>query len=85
VKLHRNLNLFILTTIVNKDLLLKQQPIILIGDPVAVKPKIFSQKDILRYDFQGKQEILTSNYLPHTEPVNSDYQGCFMPDELWKG
>jgi len=31
--------------------------------------KILSRKDILHYDFHTRQEILTSNYLPHIEPV----------------
>ena len=31
--------------------------------------KILSEKDILHYLFESKQEVLTSNYLPQTKPV----------------
>lgn len=36
---------------------------------VSDDDKILSKRDILHYDFHGKQEILTSNYLPPIEPV----------------
>jgi 4-hydroxy-3-methylbut-2-enyl diphosphate reductase len=37
---------------------------------ISSEDKILSQKDILHYDFHGKQEILTSNFLPSKDPVN---------------
>ena len=45
--------------------------------------KIISQKDIVHFDFHGKQEILTSNYLPHKQPVKILVtSGASCPDAL---
>jgi len=48
--------------------------------------KIISKKDILHFDFHGKQEILTSNYLSNHEPVNILISsGASCPDALVEG
>jgi 4-hydroxy-3-methylbut-2-en-1-yl diphosphate reductase len=48
--------------------------------------KILSKRDILHYDFHGKQEILTSNYLPHKEPAKILItSGASCPDALVEG
>jgi 4-hydroxy-3-methylbut-2-enyl diphosphate reductase len=53
---------------------------------ISSEEKILSQKDILHYDFHGKQEILTSNYLPHKEPVKILMtSGASCPDALVEG
>ncbi|MBL7737626.1 MAG: 4-hydroxy-3-methylbut-2-enyl diphosphate reductase [Chitinophagaceae bacterium] len=53
---------------------------------ISSEEKIISQKDILHYDFHGKQEILTSNYLPHHEPVKILItSGASCPDALVEG
>ncbi len=45
--------------------------------------KILSQRDILHYDFHTKQEILSSNYLPHREPVKILItSGASCPDAI---
>jgi 4-hydroxy-3-methylbut-2-enyl diphosphate reductase len=50
---------------------------------ISSEEKILSQRDILHYDFHGKQEILTSNYLPHTEPVKILItSGASCPDSI---
>jgi 4-hydroxy-3-methylbut-2-enyl diphosphate reductase len=53
---------------------------------ISSEEKILSQKDILHYDFHGKQEILTSNYLPHKQPVKILItSGASCPDALVEG
>jgi 4-hydroxy-3-methylbut-2-enyl diphosphate reductase len=50
---------------------------------ISDEDKILSQKDILHYDFHGKQEILTSNYLPHKEPAKILItSGASCPDAI---
>jgi 4-hydroxy-3-methylbut-2-en-1-yl diphosphate reductase len=50
---------------------------------ISGEEKIISQRDILHYDFHGKQEILTSNYLPHKEPVKILItSGASCPDAI---
>ncbi|MFI5132141.1 MAG: 4-hydroxy-3-methylbut-2-enyl diphosphate reductase [Chitinophagales bacterium] len=50
---------------------------------ISDESKILSQKDILHYDIHGKQEILTSNYLPHKEPVKILVtSGASCPDAI---
>ena len=45
--------------------------------------KIISKRDILHYDFHIKQEILTSNYLPHKEPAKILItSGASCPDAI---
>lgn len=45
--------------------------------------KILSKRDILHYDFHGKQEILTSNYLPATTPAKILItSGASCPDAI---
>src|SRR5205085_2711134 len=47
---------------------------------------IISQRDILHYDFHTKQEILTSNYLPHKVPARILItSGASCPDALVEG
>jgi len=53
---------------------------------ISDESKILSQKDILHFDFHGKQEILTSNYLPHKEPVKILItSGASCPDAIVEG
>jgi 4-hydroxy-3-methylbut-2-enyl diphosphate reductase len=48
--------------------------------------KILSKRDILHYDFHGRQEILTSNYLPLKEPAKILItSGASCPDALVEG
>jgi 4-hydroxy-3-methylbut-2-en-1-yl diphosphate reductase len=50
---------------------------------ISSEEKILSQRDILHYDFHGKQEILTSNYLPHQEPAKILItSGASCPDAI---
>jgi 4-hydroxy-3-methylbut-2-enyl diphosphate reductase len=50
---------------------------------ISSEEKILSQKDILHYDFHGRQEILTSNYLPLKEPVRILItSGASCPDAI---
>jgi 4-hydroxy-3-methylbut-2-enyl diphosphate reductase len=45
--------------------------------------KIISKRDILHYDFHTKAEILTSNYLPHHQPVKILVtSGASCPDAI---
>ena len=53
---------------------------------ISSEEKILSQKDILHYDLHGKQEILTSNYLPHKAPVKILItSGASCPDAIVEG
>ncbi|MBL7745004.1 MAG: 4-hydroxy-3-methylbut-2-enyl diphosphate reductase [Chitinophagaceae bacterium] len=53
---------------------------------ISSEEKIVSAKDILHYDFHGRQEILTSNYLPHHEPAKILItSGASCPDALVEG
>ena len=48
--------------------------------------KILSSKDILHSNFHKKEELLTSNYLPEKEPVNTLVtSGASCPDALVEG
>jgi len=48
--------------------------------------KILSQTEILHYNFHTKQEILTNNYLPVTQPVKIVLtSGASCPDALVEG
>jgi 4-hydroxy-3-methylbut-2-enyl diphosphate reductase len=48
--------------------------------------KILSQKDIMHYDFHGKQEIISSNYLPFHQPAKILItSGASCPDALVEG
>ena len=48
--------------------------------------KILSAKEILHYNFHTKEEILTSNYLPATQPVKILLtSGASCPDALVEG
>lgn len=48
--------------------------------------KILSSKEILHYNFHTKEEILTSNYLPHNKPVKVLLtSGASCPDALVEG
>jgi len=45
--------------------------------------KILSRKEILHYNFHTKQEILTADYLPTTEPIRILItSGASCPDAL---
>ncbi|HEY6506240.1 MAG TPA: 4-hydroxy-3-methylbut-2-enyl diphosphate reductase [Chitinophagaceae bacterium] len=53
---------------------------------ISSEEKILSQKDIMHYDFHGKQEIITSNYLLLHEPVKILItSGASCPDALVEG
>jgi len=53
---------------------------------ISSEEKILSQKDILHYDFHGKQEIISSNYLPFHEPAKILItSGASCPDALVEG
>jgi 4-hydroxy-3-methylbut-2-en-1-yl diphosphate reductase len=48
--------------------------------------KILTQKDIMHYDFHGKQEIISSNYLPSHDPAKILItSGASCPDALVEG
>ena len=48
--------------------------------------KILSAKEILHYNFHTKEEMLTSNYLPATQPVKILLtSGASCPDALVEG
>jgi 4-hydroxy-3-methylbut-2-enyl diphosphate reductase len=48
--------------------------------------KMISKRDILHFDFHGKQEILTSNYLSNHQPVKILItSGASCPDALVEG
>jgi len=50
---------------------------------ISNEDKILSRKDILHYDFHTRQEILTSNYLPHREPAKILItSGASCPDAI---
>jgi 4-hydroxy-3-methylbut-2-enyl diphosphate reductase len=50
---------------------------------ICNEDKIITKKDILHYDFHGKQEILTSNYLPLKEPARVLItSGASCPDAI---
>jgi 4-hydroxy-3-methylbut-2-enyl diphosphate reductase len=53
---------------------------------ISSEEKILSEKDILHYFFESKQEVLTSNYLPMTRPVQILItSGASCPDALVEG
>jgi 4-hydroxy-3-methylbut-2-enyl diphosphate reductase len=53
---------------------------------ISSEEKIISEKEILRYDFHNKQEILTSNYLPAKTPARILItSGASCPDALVEG
>ncbi len=50
---------------------------------ISSEEKILSQKDIMHYDFHGRQEIITSNYLPLHQPAKILItSGASCPDAL---
>jgi 4-hydroxy-3-methylbut-2-enyl diphosphate reductase len=53
---------------------------------ISNEDKILSRRDILHYDFHTRQEILTSNYLPHHEPASILItSGASCPDAIVEG
>jgi 4-hydroxy-3-methylbut-2-enyl diphosphate reductase len=53
---------------------------------ISSEEKILSQKDIVHYDFHGKQEIISSNYLPFHQPAKILVtSGASCPDALVEG
>ena len=53
---------------------------------ISDEQKILSEKEILHYNFHTKEEILTSNYFPATQPVKILLtSGASCPDALVEG
>lgn len=53
---------------------------------ISSEEKILSRKDILHYDFHGRQEIITSNYLPINKKAKILVtSGASCPDALVEG
>ena len=53
---------------------------------ITDEEKILSEKEILHYNFHRKEEILTSNYFPATQPVKILLtSGASCPDALVEG